>query len=138
MAGRTLFDHRIHQRDTDGATQVAHQIEQRARIRKLILGPTVERQPRGRQKTEHDRHTAQHLWEEEFPEVPTRRLEAVGDQPCREQRVTHEGKLACVDAGFEERSNGGSKQLCRAGHNHDLADVSAEWPRTKPRKIGVI
>src|SRR5216683_1774630 len=122
MGGRALFEYRVDQRQADGAAEIAHQVEQAARIRDMDGVEAAQCQGGARQQTQHHGGTADKLLPEQSPEIGLESHKAVADQANREQSITNGDQQPGVDAPFEERGNRRHHQLSGTGHHHDFAD----------------
>ena len=58
---RSAVDDAVDECDADRAAEIAHQVEQAARVRHRGVREMSERHSRRRQQTEHDRHAANNL-----------------------------------------------------------------------------
>ena len=76
---------------TNRAAQIAHQIEQPAGVRHLVLRKVIERQRCGRKEAKHEGRSARHLLAEELPEIIGWSGKAIAQEADGEERVPTSG-----------------------------------------------
>ena len=123
MGRGALLRHRVHQRDADGAAEIAHQIEQCAGVRQLQLRPSLHRQPRGWKDAEHDPTPRSTCGRTRSSKSVWMVQKASARSPAREQGIADRHQQLAADARFQPRRHRRGHELRRARHHHDLPDL---------------
>ena len=111
------------ERDADRAAEVAHHVEQSARIRDVGLREMPEREARRRQNAEHHREAAHHLRPEHLVVVRGAGLDAAHRHADAENEKSECRQIALVVTLLERGRERSGHKLHDAGHQNDHADL---------------